>query len=190
MALMGVVATLSFNWNVLLPLLAVRNFNGTASTYAFITTVFSIGSLTGSLWVARRTTTNNAFLARMSVLFGVASALIAIAPNPWTAALACAFAGFAGIAFLSATMSTLQITSIPAMRGRVMALYSILFLGSTPIGGPLSGWIAQEFDTRWALMMGAVAALGSGFVCLAALRRRAQIGTEADERLPIPAVAP
>lgn len=190
MALMGVVATLAFNWNVLLPLLAVHNFHGDANTYAFITTVFSVGSLTGSLWVARRTTTDNAFLARMSVAFGAASALIAIAPNPWTAALACAAAGFAGIAFLSATMSALQLTSIPAMRGRVMALYSILFLGSTPIGGPLSGWIAETFDTRWALMMGAVAALASGFVCLAALRRRAPVATEVDGRLPMPAVAP
>jgi len=172
MVLMGVVATLSFNWNVLLPLLAVRTFHGTTNTYAFITTIFSVGSLSGSLWIARRATMTTHFLARMSVAFGVATAFIAISPNPVTAALAACCAGATGIAFLSATMTTLQLGSIPAMRGRVMALYSILFLGSTPIGGPLSGWIAEQFGTRWALLMGAVAAAVSGLGGLMVLRNR------------------
>ncbi|HEX4819534.1 MAG TPA: MFS transporter, partial [Acidimicrobiales bacterium] len=82
MALMGVVATLSFNWNVTLPLLAVHTFHGTANTYAFITTIFSVGSLIGSLWVARKQTVPMVFLARTSVAFGVASGLIALAPSP------------------------------------------------------------------------------------------------------------
>ena len=69
-------------------------------------------------------------------------------------------------------MTSLQLGSIPAMRGRVMALYSILFLGSTPLGGPLSGWLAQQFDTRVAIWMGAIAAIASGLVAVAALRRR------------------
>jgi MFS family permease len=191
MSLMGVVSTLSFNWNVLLPLLAVHTFHGTASTYAFITTVFSIGSLTGSLWIARRQVMTTTFLARTSVLFGIGTALIAISPNPVTAAVAACLTGASGIAFLSATMTTLQLGSIPAMRGRVMALYSILFLGSTPIGGPLSGWLAEEFGTRWSLMMGAVAAAASGLVCLAALRRREPAGVvDAADRLPIVVTAP
>ena len=172
MALMGVIATLSFNWNVTLPLLAVHTFHGDANTYAFITTVFSIGSLIGSLWIARKQTVPIVFLARTSVAFGVASGLIALAPSPLAAAIAGALAGATGIAFLSATMTSLQLGSIPAMRGRVMALYSILFLGSTPLGGPLSGWLAQQFDTRVAIWMGAIAAIGSGAVAVAALRRR------------------
>jgi MFS family permease len=191
MALMGVVATLSFNWNVLLPLLAVHTFHGTASTYAFITTVFSMGSLTGSLWIARRPVMTTRFLARTSVLFGIGTALIAIAPNPFAAALAAYVTGATGIAFLSATMTSLQLGSIPAMRGRVMALYSILFLGSTPIGGPLSGWLAEQYGTRWSLMLGAVAAAISGIVCLAALRRREPVPAEETlERLPVAAAAP
>lgn len=175
MALMGVVATLSFNWNVLLPLLAVRDFHGTANTYAFITTIFSVGSLAGSLWIARRKEMTIAFLARTSVAFGLGSMLIAVSPTTATAALAAALTGATGIAFLSATMTTLQLGSIPAMRGRVMALYSILFLGSTPIGGPLSGWLAEQAGTRWSLMMGAIAALISGAVVLAALKRRSPV---------------
>ena len=191
MALMGVVATLSFNWNVLLPLLAVHTFHGTAGTYAFITTVFSMGSLTGSLWIARRQSMSITFLARTSVLFGIGTALIAIAPNPVAAALAAYLTGATGIAFLSATMTTLQLGSIPAMRGRVMALYSILFLGSTPIGGPLSGWLAEQYGTRWSLALGAVAAAISGIVCLGALRRREPVvAGETLDRLPMVAAAP
>jgi MFS family permease len=72
------------------------------------------------------------------------------------------------------------------MRGRVMALYSILFLGSTPIGGPLSGWLAEQAGTRWSLMMGAVAAVISGAVVLAALRRREPV---LEGRLPVMAAS-
>ncbi len=170
--LMGVVATLSFNWQVLLPLLAEHEFHGNDNTYAFITTVFSIGSLTGSLLIARRTTMDNRLLARASVGLGIASLLVALAPSVPAAAIAGALAGATGIAFLSATMTALQLHSIPVMRGRVMALYSMLFLGSTPIGGPLCGWIAQAFGTRWAIAMGAAAALASGVAGLFVLRRR------------------
>jgi MFS family permease len=170
--LMGVVATLSFNWQVLLPLLAEHEFHGNESTYAFITTVFSVGSLVGSLVIARRRTMDNRLLARASVGLGIASFLVALAPTVLTAAVAGALAGATGIAFLSATMTALQLHSIPVMRGRVMALYSILFLGSTPIGGPLAGWIAQGLGTRWSIAMGAAAALASGLTGLVVLKRR------------------
>jgi MFS family permease len=173
--LMGVVATLSFNWQVLLPLLAEHDFHGNDTTYAFITTVFSVGSLVGSLLIARLTTMDNRLLARASVGLGLSSLLVALAPSVPAAALAGALAGATGIAFLSATMTALQLHSIPVMRGRVMALYSILFLGSTPIGGPLAGWIAQVFGTRWSIGLGAIAALASGFAGLAVLRRRETI---------------
>ncbi len=173
--LMGVVATLSFNWQVLLPLFAEHELHGNDNTYAFITTIFSVGSLIGSLLIARRTTMDNRLLARAAVGLGFASFLVALAPTPLTAGLAGALAGATGIAFLSATMTALQLESIPAMRGRVMALYSILFLGSTPIGGPLAGWLAQAYGTRWSIALGATAALASGFAGLAVLRRRDRV---------------
>jgi MFS family permease len=131
------------------------------------------------------------FLARTSVLFGIGTALIAVAPNPLAAAAAAYFTGATGIAFLSATMTNLQLGAIPAMRGRVMALYSILFLGSTPIGGPLAGWLAEQYGTRWSLMLGAVAAAVSGAVGLSALRRREPVkGAQRLDRLPVAAAAP
>jgi MFS family permease len=182
---MSVVATLSFNWQVLLPLLAEHEFHGDENTYALITTVFSIGSLVGSLLIARRVTMDNRLLARASVGLGISSFLVALAPTVATAALAGALAGATGIAFLSATMTALQLQSIPVMRGRVMALYSILFLGSTPIGGPLAGWIAQVFGTRWSITLGAAAALASGLAGLAVLRRRENVAPSVE---PAPVV--
>ncbi|HEY2814252.1 MAG TPA: MFS transporter [Acidimicrobiales bacterium] len=173
MVLMGVVATLSFNWQVLLPLLAEHELHGNDNTYAFITTVFSVGSLAGSLLIARRTSMDNRLLARACVGLGISSLLVAVAPTPVTAGLAGALAGATGIAFLSATMTALQLNSVPSMRGRVMALYTILFLGSTPFGGPLAGWLAQVYGTRLSIAVGAVAALTSGFAGLVVLRQRA-----------------
>ncbi len=182
---MAVVATLSFNWQVLLPLLAEHDFHGDENTYAVITTVFSIGSLVGSLWIARRETMDNRLLARAAAGLGVASFLVALSPSVLLAALTGALAGATGIAYLSATMTALQLHATPAMRGRVMALYSILFLGSTPIGGPLAGWLAQTAGTRWSIALGAAAALVSGVAALVVLRRQA---TAEPAFAPTPAV--
>ena len=133
---------------------------------------------------------DNRLLARASVGLGLSSFLVAVAPTVPTAALAGAAAGATGIAFLSATMTALQLQSIPVMRGRVMALYSILFLGSTPIGGPLAGWIAQAFGARWSIAIGAVAALVSGLAGLAVLRRReSAVPSVEPESLPLEAAA-
>lgn len=170
--MMAVVATLSYNWNVLLPLMAKRTFNGNETTYAFITTAFGVGSLFGSLAVARRNSVDPDFLARCSIAFGTTSALIAIAPNPLLAALAGAVAGGFGLAFLVGTTTCLQTRTQPMMRGRVMALYTVLLFGSTPLGGPLMGWIAEVIGVRQAIGLGAAAALGSGLIGLAFLRRR------------------
>jgi MFS family permease len=170
--IMAVVATLSFNWHIVLPLLAIRTFEGTTTTYTVITTIFSVGSLAGSLWVARRRTIDTHLLSVLATAFGAASMLLALAPTPAIAAATGALSGATGIAYLSATMSLMQVRARPDMRGRVMALYSILFLGSTPIGGPIAGWIAEVFGARMAIGLGAVAALLAGTAGLAALARR------------------
>lgn len=171
--MMAVVATFSYNWNVLLPLLAERTFHGNEGTYAFITTVFGIGSLCGSLTLARRGAVDPAFLVRSSVAFGLTSMVIAVAPNPLFAALAGAVAGGFGLSFLVGTATSLQLGSQPTMRGRVMALYTVLLFGSTPLGGPLMGWLAEVIGVRQAIGLGALGALGSGLFGFLVLRRRA-----------------
>lgn len=175
MMMMAVVATFSYNWNVLLPLMSERTFNGNEGTYAFITTVFGVGSLFGSLAVARRGAVDPAFLARCAVIFGFASTMIAIAPNPLIAALSGAIAGGFGLAFLVGTTTCLQLRAQPTMRGRVMALYTVLLFGSTPLGGPLMGWLGEVVGVRQTIALGAAAAIGSGLAGLIVLRRRTEL---------------
>jgi MFS family permease len=165
--LMAVVGTLSFNFQVLLPLLAQRELGGTETTYAVLTSIFSVGSVAGSLALARRKVVDTAFLGRMSVLFGVASMGLVVAPTVLTAGAVAIVAGYAGIGVLSGSNAVIQLTAVPEMRGRMLALFAVVFLGSTPIGGPIAGWMAETYGTRSGLALGAVAALAAGAAVLA-----------------------
>ena len=116
-----------------------------------------------------------------SAMFGVVIALAAAAPELWVELVALALVGGASVGFLSKGNSTLQLTAAPQMRGRVMALWAVAFLGSTPIGGPIAGWVADTFGGRAGLVLGAVACLvaaGLGALVLARSKRRAEAATD------------
>jgi MFS family permease len=170
--LMAVVGTLSFNFAVLLPLLAERDLGGNDVTYTVLTSFFGIGSLVGSLRMARRDLIDTRFLARSALALGLSSGLLAFAPSIPIAALILLPAGYAGIGVLSGGNAVLQLATSAEMRGRVLALYTVVFLGSTPIGGPIAGWSAQRFGTATGIVIGAVAAVAAGVAVLAFLRRR------------------
>ena len=107
--------------------------------------------------------------------FGITDLLVALAPTIELAACALIAVGAASIWFLSTGNATLQMNAAPEMRGRVMALWAVAFLGTTPIGGPIIGFIAQLWGARWALAVGAVSALVAGLLGLAALRRHGPV---------------
>jgi MFS family permease len=184
MAMVAVVAMLGFNWPVLVPLFATRTFHGNATTYTIITSMMSVGSLIGSLLLARRRSVSLRFLVSTCVAFGVASMVFAAAPTvPLAVVTGIAAAGL-GITFMSGTMTFIQVEALPEMRGRTMALYSILFMGTTPIGGPLAGWVAERYGARAGLALGGLVAAGVG---LAALRMLGDRSRKA--RLPTPQFA-
>ena len=112
-----------------------------------------------------------ALLIGASAAFGLATVLVALAPTLTMAVIALALTGAASVTFAAGVNSTLQLEVAPDMRGRVMALYSVVFLGSTPIGGPLAGWVAEVADPRAGLMLGAVAALAAAAGAAAFARR-------------------
>jgi predicted MFS family arabinose efflux permease len=177
MLVMGTIFLSSFNFTVLLPLLAVRTFGGDAGTYGNVLALFGVGSLAGALFLASRTAGANA--RRLSILgCGLGAVSTAVALAPWLpAALALMpLLGAAGIGFAITANSTLQLTSSQAMRGRVMALYSVVFLGSTPIGGPVAGWVGQHLGPRTALAGGGAIAVAAGLAGLAAAQRAAAAG--------------
>ncbi|MGH9119544.1 MAG: MFS transporter [Acidimicrobiales bacterium] len=174
MGLVAVVAVFGFNWQVLVPLLATRTFHGTATTYTIITSMMSVGSFLGSLWLARRRSISVQFLALTCVAFGGASLLFAASPTVPIAIATGMVTAALGITFMSGTMTFVQVEAVPEMRGRAMALYTILFMGTTPVGGPIVGWVAEQYSTRAGLALGGLVAVGAGFVALAHLRRRAE----------------
>ena len=157
--MMAVIGTLQYNFAVLLPVLAKDTFSGDAGTLGLISAAVGIGMFTGSITNAAVGRSDRRVLLGAGFALGTFTLLAASAPSLWTAALLLVPLGAASMAFLATMNSTLQLTSSDEMRGRVMAIYFVLFLGSTPIGAPIVGWLSERFDPRVALAFGGVATL-------------------------------
>lgn len=171
LAMMALVGTISFNFQVLLPLLADFTWHGTAATYAGLTAAMGVGSVAGALAAGARGRVSGSLLVLSSLLFGIFLIAAAAAPTLWLQILALVPLGAASVTFAAGVNSSLQIAVEPVMRGRVMALYSIVFLGSTPIGAPLVGWLAEVAGPRAGLVAGGIAALAAAGFAAAAFRR-------------------
>jgi MFS family permease len=162
LATMALVGTLSFNFQVLLPLMARFAFHGTATTYAALTTAMAAGAVVGALGVGARRSIEPSLLALAALAFGTFILAAAAAPSLTAELVVLAATGFTSVTFAASVNSTLQLNAAPAMRGRVMSLYSVVFLGSTPIGAPIAGWLAGAAGPRSGLLMGGLAALVGG----------------------------
>jgi MFS family permease len=171
--LMTVLFLFSFNYSVLMPLFAKRTFGGDAGTLALLFSVAGVGSLAGALVMASRPRPGERRLALAAVGVGVVTTLVAFAPSLDVAVVSMLPLGVASIVFFVTANSTLQLTSRPDMRGRVMALYGIVFLGTTPFGAPMAGWVGEHLGPRVAFAGGGVIALAAGLVGLWLLSRRA-----------------
>jgi MFS family permease len=170
--LMSVLYLFSFNYSVLIPLFAERTFDGNAGTLGLLLSVAGVGSLVAALIMAGRPRPGERPLAMAAVAVGIVTTLVAFAPTLHVAVIAMLAVGAASIVFFVTANSTLQLSSRPEMRGRVMALYGMVFLGTTPIGGPIAGWVGQHVSPRAGLAMGGVVALVTGVVGLWLLSRR------------------
>ena len=159
LAMMAVVGTLSFNFQVLLPLLASFTWHGTAQLYTALAVAMGLGSVAGALAAGARARVGPRLLVGAAAAFGVAELLVAAAPTIPLQLAALIPLGAVSVTFAAGVNSSLQLAVEPSMRGRVMALYSVVFLGSTPIGAPLVGWIAEIAGPRAGLVLGGLAAL-------------------------------
>jgi MFS family permease len=173
LALMALVGTFGFNFQVVLPLLATFSFGGGASAYAALVSAMGVGSVVGALVTGARGRTGPRLIAVAALAFGALALLAAAMPTLAFEIPVLALLGAAAVTFAASINSSLQLAVEPAMRGRVMALYSVVFLGSTPIGGPLSGWLSQAYDPRLALLVAASAGLSAAWAGHAALARAA-----------------
>jgi MFS family permease len=163
---MAIIFTFSFNFSVLFPVLAKRTFHGDAGTYATMLSVLGVGSLLGALAMARQQQPSLHRLAEAAIGLGALSVLAAVAPAFWSELLVLLPFGFVTMVFMITGNSTLQLTSRADMRGRVMALYGMVFLGGTPLGAPIAGFVADRFGPRAGVALGGMVAVITGVVGL------------------------
>jgi MFS family permease len=178
--LLGVVATFGFNFIITLPLLARYVFHGDAGLYGMLFAVMAGGSLVGALIVAGRARPSRALLVGSAAGFSVLSMFVAFAPSPLWAAVGLVPMGAFSMTFIATANSTLQLGSRHDMRGRVMAVYALVFLGSTPLGGPLVGWISQQWGPRAGLFLGGAASLLAALPAAVSYRRH-RVDEEPDQ---------
>ena len=165
--LLGVVGTLVWNFPTFTTLLADRTFGGGAGLAGFFMAVLGVGTVVGALSAAHRATTSARVVLAAGVALGGAMLLTAIAPNKPLIICALVPTGALAVFFGSVANSHMQSLSVPSFRGRVMALYSLLGLGTTVIGGPLVGWIAQQWNPRVAIAIAGVATMSTALALTA-----------------------
>lgn len=159
--LMAVIGTFTLNWSVTLPLLARFVFDGDAATYGLFTSVMGLGSLVGALSAAARARPTPQLLTVGAVALGVAMLLVAVAPTHVVVVPVLFVLGLAMMVFLTTANSGLQLSSSDDLRGRVMAVYATVLLGTTPVGAPILGWAASQFGARVPFVIGGVTALAA-----------------------------
>ena len=157
--MMAIIGTLTYEFQVSLPLIAQFTFKGDASSLAFLMASMGVGAAVGGLFFASRKGLTPYKLVSAALLFGLAVLAAAFMPNLLLSGLALVAVGICSINFSSLGNSILQLSSSPQMRGRVMSFWSVAFLGSTTIGGPIVGWFAEAAGARWGLALGGLAAL-------------------------------
>jgi MFS family permease len=169
--MLAIVGTFTFEFQVSLPLIAQYTFKGDATSYAFLSGALGIGAVVGGLAIAAQRKNTPSLLIIASFLFGVTVLGASFMPTLLLSGVALVFAGACSIYFTSLGNSVLQLESSPQMRGRVMSFWSIAFLGSTTIGGPVVGWFAEAAGDRWGLALGGIAALTAALLGMISLRK-------------------
>ncbi len=173
--IIAIIGTLTFEFQVSLPLIAQFTFKGDASSYALLTGAMGFGAAAGGIFFASRKDIRYLQVVIASLLFGLAVVAAALMPSLLLSALALVVVGIASINFSSLGNSLLQLESSPQMRGRVMSFWTIAFLGTTTIGAPIVGWFGQVAGARAGLAPGGAAALVAAAFG-AFMLRRFQIG--------------
>jgi MFS family permease len=157
LVMMALIGTFAFNFSVTVPLLVSGPLGGGTGTFTLLFSVLSLGSLVGALATARRSIVTPRQLVRSSAAFGVSMVLLALSPSLGVAFPVGVLLGLASIAFMTTSTAIVQLLAGPEYRGRVLAIQAMVFLGSTPIGGPIIGWISDAAGPRAGLLVGALA---------------------------------
>jgi MFS family permease len=172
------IGTFGLNFPIFISTMSVTVFHAGASQYGLLSSVMALGSVAGALLAARRERPHIAILLAGAAVFGFGCALSAIMPNYWLFGLALVLIGVSAQTFTTTVNSMVQLSTEPAMRGRVVAILLAIALGGTPIGAPIVGWVADAWGPRWALGIAAGSGLGAAIVGVGYLMkyRRLRVG--------------
>ncbi|CAE6791120.1 Enterobactin exporter EntS [Paraburkholderia aspalathi] len=179
--MMFLIGTFGLNFPIFISTMSVTAFHAGASQYGVLSSTMAIGSVTGALLSARRAKPRMALLLGAAAVFGVGCTIASLMPNYVLFGLALIVVGVATQTFNTSTNSLVQISTEPAMRGRVIAILLAIALGGTPLGAPVVGWVADRFGPRWALGVGAASGFAAAVVGLMYLvkYRRLRVYVEA-----------
>jgi MFS family permease len=176
------IGTFGFNFAIFTSTMAVSVFHADARRYGLLTSIMALGTVAGALLAAGREKPSFLLLLISAALFGMGCAVAAIMPSYWLFAGALVIIGLSALTFTNSTNSLMQLSTEPAMRGRVMALRLAIALGGTPIGAPIVGWTADRFGPRWALGVGAASGFAATIVALHYLLKHRHLRLKIDRR--------
>jgi MFS family permease len=174
LVMLFLIGTFGLNFPIFISTMAVSVFHADARGFGLLSSIMAIGTVAGALLGAGRDKPRFGQLLVGAAVFGLGCSLAAIAPSYWFFAGALVIIGASALTFANTTNSLMQLSTEPAMRGRVMALRVGIALGGTPIGAPIVGWVADNFGPRWALGVGVAAGFAAAVVaaCFQARHRR------------------
>lgn len=180
----SVVSTFGLNFQLTSALMARVEFGRGPEDYGILGSILAIGSLGGAVLAARRTEPSARLVVMAAAGFGVATGLMSLMPTYWTYAVASIGVGFTSLTMLTSANATVQTTTPPQMRGRVMSLYMMVLMGSTPLGAPIVGWIGDHLGPRLAVGVGSVTAIGVALAVVARAVARGRLDVAFSPRRP------
>ncbi len=171
LVIVGMIGTFGFNFQMTTALMATEVFHKGAGEYGLLGSIMAIGSLTGALLAARRERPRLRLVIGAALAFGVFATAASLMPTYTLFAIALVPVGVSSLTLMTAANATVQLSVAPEMRGRVLALYMAVFMGGTPIGAPIIGWIGEVLGARWTIGVGGAVAILTAGACLAYLVR-------------------